>query len=234
MSGLSGDLRSFMKRTANGELEPADILRRYLDSGDFSGGGFDSYASDRAIADVITGDDILATTLLAIEVRMTSHSGITPAAAIAMETRRDEVTTLLKQVPDDVQLHDLSKRDFQRLLGDRSSPGSELFRLLRNEFRLPRIATYKLLARKRPHLLPIRDTVVEQALHQADPWWQPWWEQLTTSPDLVTTLSQIRREAEVEQLSILRVADILVWMRQRGADQVEGLRAAVGTAISRL
>lgn len=95
---------------------------------------------------------------------------------------------------------------------------------------MPRVATHKLLARKRPHLIPIRDSVVETALLPGvDEWWRPWWATLSDRPDLVVQLEELRAAAEAGDRSLLRLADIAVWMWHRGADQVPGLRAEVGS-----
>lgn len=99
-----------------------------------------------------------------------------------------------------------------------AGPADALYEILRQEISLPRVATHKLLARKRPQLFPIRDSVVEEALGlsgQNDPWWRPWWMALSTDDALVCHLHDIRHLAGTPQLSLLRVADIVIWLRQR-------------------
>jgi hypothetical protein len=84
------------------------------------------------------------------------------------------------------------------------------------------VAVHKLLARKRLALFPIRDTVVEKALSQtAKLWWRPWWETLAAAPGVVAHLEEIRRRSGAEHLSLLRVADLVIWMTHHPAGQAE-------------
>lgn len=79
------------------------------------------------------------------------------------------------------------------------------------------VARHKLLARKRPHLLPIYDRVALKVLSAPErTWWEPWWKALAQNPDIVERLEELRREVDVaSHLSLLRVADIVIWMRNR-------------------
>lgn len=111
----------------------------------------------------------------------------------------------------------MNAEEFESWLGP-NSPGTELYDLLRQRISFPRVATHKLLARKRPLLLPIRDTVVEQALGLGDPkdeWWRPWWIALSTDEALVLHLREIRQLAGAQYLSLLRIADIVIWLQNR-------------------
>ena len=77
---------------------------------------------------------------------------------------------------------------------------------------------HKLVARKRLLLFPIRDTVVEGALGLNGPkdlWWRPLWGALSSDDAMVSHLSAIRQLAETPHLSLLRVADIVIWLRNR-------------------
>jgi Family of unknown function (DUF6308) len=52
-------------------------------------------------------------------------------------------------------------------------------------------------------------------------WWRPWWEALSSDNELVAALKTIRRAATVEAMSLLRVADIALWMSSADSDDLE-------------
>ena len=102
-----------------------------------------------------------------------------------------------------------------------SSAGEVLYWLLRKQAAIPPVAVYKLLARKRLALFPIRDSVVSKALGQtAKLWWRPWWQALASAPDIVGRLAEIREVSGAGHLSLLRVADIVIWMSRHPSGRV--------------
>lgn len=182
----------------------------------FDGSRFESYSAS-AGEDLfrVTPADVVAVTLLSMEIRRESRSGISTAHLLAIEDRAVEITRLLRFLPADRDLHLLSDDDFDRLLGV-GSPGRELWGLLRGEIGMHRVATFKLLARKRPRLCPIADSRTETALGSVDDWWQAWHRAVRSSADLVNELESVRRDVAREVplaagLSVLRVADIVLW-----------------------
>jgi hypothetical protein len=80
------------------------------------------------------------------------------------------------------------------------------------------VTTHKLMARKRPRLLPVYDTVVKAALQpEGDEFWLPLRTELL-DPWLVNRLAAVKDVAGLdEQISLLRVLDVAVWMRNRRA-----------------
>ncbi|WP_425461785.1 DUF6308 family protein [Mycobacterium helveticum] len=107
-------------------------------------------------------------------------------------------------------MHTLRADDFDAWL-DAGSRGEAPYELLPHKISLPRVATHKLLARKRLQLFPIRDSVVENALGlsgQQDPWWRPWWAALSSDDALVAHLHDIRQLSGTPHLSLLRVAAV--------------------------
>ena len=209
-------------------VEPHELLLAYFDASDpkhsFTGRAFDTYAAATNDPDVVSAADIMAVTLLSIEVRAKSKSGITPSAALALEERGGEITALLERLDRALELHELDEKQFTLLLGGDDSPGRLLHGLLLDILRDKRgnkwVATHKLLARKRPGLFPIRDQVVSDALGLGarSAWWRPWWEALSgdSGKGIVRATDEIRRRAGVEHLSILRVLDVLIWTREQG------------------
>lgn len=186
-------------------------------AGGYTGSAFDTYGHNDPIR--ITGDDLIAVSMLSIQIREQGNSSLRPSSICTLERLAGSITELLAAVPADRGLHTLTASEFDRWLGP-GSAGDVLYRLLRNQAEIPRVAVYKLLARKRLALFPIRDTVVEKALGQTtDPWWRPWWETLAGDPELVAHLGEIRRRSGAEHLSLLRVADIVVWMTHHASGQ---------------
>ena len=205
-------------------------LWRYLDDGgpwapvrqriatyvrENEGAAFESYGAARFNPHVITGDDLVSLTMLSIQLRLTTTSGITAAAAIAIEGSSDNFEALLRQIPSGRPLHSLTEPEFDRWLGP-GSAGAALYADLRSSG-VPRVACHKLMARKRPHLFPVRDGVVERALRLKTSrlWWQPWWRALSGDPDLVTRISSVELPVTARHLSVLRIADIAVWTAAR-------------------
>ena len=130
------------------------------------------------------------------------------------------MTSLLKLLPTNRDLHTLSPDEFNSLM-DAGSPGHDLYHLLRHDVGLPRVATHKLFARKRPRLVPVRDTVVEGllGLAKSPKWWQPWWEALSSDQRIPDRLACIRLKSEVSEVSLLRIADIVLWMQGTERDR---------------
>lgn len=82
------------------------------------------------------------------------------------------------------------------------------------------MATSKLLARKRPRLIPVRDSVVAGVLGMTNSttWWRPWWEALSSDQRITDRLAAIRLDSDAN-VSLLRIADIVLWMKGRPADE---------------
>lgn len=189
-----------------------EAVRSYCSDG-YTGAAFDTYGTNDC--DRITSDDLIALSMLSIHIKESSTSSLRPSSILTLESLEDRVTELLGAVPADRELHTLTPNEFDRWLGP-GSPGDELYQLLRKEVSIPRVAVYKLLARKRLTLMPIRDTVVERALGRTrGEWWRPWWQTLSADLEVVDRMDQIRRTAEASHLSLLRIADIVIWMTHR-------------------
>ena len=194
----------------------ADAVRSYIED-KYTGAAFDGFGENNPVK--ITSDDLIAVTMLSIHIREKSTSSLRPSSILKLDSLADQIADRLGQIPTDRELHTLTQGEFERWLGP-GSPGDELYWLLRKRASMPRVAVYKLLARKRLLLMPIRDTVVERALGQTqDEWWRPWWEALTTEPEIVSRLAQIRQRSGAARLSLVRVADIVPWMTHQSSEK---------------
>lgn len=200
--GLGSDLPDAVEHAAG-------LVRDY-GAGGYTGAAFDTYG--RYDPDRITGDDLIAVSMLSIQIREHSNAALRPSSIRTVDALAGSIAGLLAAVPADRDLHTLSEAEFDRWMGP-ESPGDDLYWLLRKQAGIPPVAVYKLLARKRLGLFPIRDSVVSKALHQtAKLWWRPWWETLAGDPEIVARLQDIREASGSGHLSLLRVADIVIWM----------------------
>ena len=194
-------------------IQSAARLVKDYHSGDYTGPAFDTYGVNDP--NRITSDDLIAMAMLSIAVREGSTSSLRPTSILLLGSQENRIADLLNAIPSDRELQTLAESEFDRWLGP-GSPGDSLYWLLRKDICIPRVAVYKLLARKRPMLMPIRDTVVEKALKQTAPaWWSPWWKALSGDPYLVRYLADVRAAVDRPDLSLLRVADIIIWLRNR-------------------
>ena len=81
----------------------------------------------------------------------------------------------------------------------------------------------KLMARKRPHVFPIVDSVVENAIRAPnDRYWETFWEFLQTDDGSEYTTGL--RPASLPQLPLLRVLDAAIWMIGSSGQQAERAR----------
>lgn len=93
------------------------------------------------------------------------------------------------------------------------------------------MTAHKLLARKRPHLLPVYDSVLRDALQGSTrAFWLPLRNELLQQGGaLVDRLAQLRDDAGLPpETPLLRVLDVAVWMRNFGysflpADERDGI-----------
>ena len=164
--------------------------------------------------DRIDVDDLIAVSMLSVHV---------PGRAALRYLERDaaQITALLRDIPTDCDLHAASAGHI-----DSTSPAWQLRELLRARPTRGRedsdgagpVATSKLLARKRPRLLPMYDSVVarELGLRSADDHWAAVRALLRENPARIETLRELHREADIPaSVSLLRVLDVLLRMRGR-------------------
>jgi hypothetical protein len=229
------------------DVNAGRYLTDYLssDTAAYTGRAFDTYGRDRRAlsqdgtptdANVVTGDDLIALTMLSIEIRGNTTSGVSPEAAIEFDRRQEDIRELLGKIPLDTELHSCSEEKARDLLLGKDSLGHRLWDLFlqilsegqpRGKTTQKKVATFKLLARKRPHLFAIRDGDTSRMLGHPDKWWQYWWQALQESNHLVMKLESFRQQVpDAETLSLLRIADIIIWMKARGADKGVGALAA--------
>lgn len=72
------------------------------------------------------------------------------------------------------------------------------------------VTASKLLACKRPHLVPIRDTVVETILGAGREWWAPW-RRVMLDDELRDLVERLTPAQVPSHTSILRRVDVILW-----------------------
>lgn len=176
----------------------------------YTGGRFEGLAGggDRAdAADRIHADDLVAVEMLSVQV-----PGPVALALLEGSLGRD-VAVQLVQIPTDVSIGDPAAVE---LLGD-GGPADVAWTLLEQPRNMGWVTAGKLLARKRPRLVPVYDNVVRCAFGRpAKPW--AWLHARFVEDDgvLIDRLAVARGAAGVPPtVSPLRVLDVLVWMRHR-------------------
>ncbi len=184
-------------------------LQRYfapLPTGGFTGAYFERLGGggDRAdVADTFTAEDVVAVSMLSVTVPA-------PAALQLLEARGPELSDLLVKIPTDTALADLTADE----VGD-SWLVRDAYRALLAIPGIGETTATKLLARKRPHLVPILDGVVTDELSVVrGRYWAPLHAWLTANDRAQhRRLKELRLAAGLgPEVSVLRFFDVLAWM----------------------
>lgn len=190
-------------------------LAAHFEGTTFSGNYFERLGGGgnaESVANEITPADLLSLSMLSVEVNGDAARALLegPQAAKAAE--------LLSQIPPDLSISDQRGRDAL----SRNGLAWQLWEVVNVKTFGP-VRKSKLLARKRPHLIPIYDDVVRQQFGARNSFgqWEAWCE-LFTDAELVTHLERLRERSSVgADISLLRVLDVVVWMDGRGASKVQ-------------
>jgi hypothetical protein len=125
----------------------------------------------------------------------------------------DEAAAFLEQIPASVNLWD---EEAAGLIG-KGGPADGLWRLLERQDGAGWVTAGKLLARKRPALIPVYDNVVRCAFG----WPQNIWTALRNAlrqddGSFRAALDDLRQQVGLPcQVTPLRVLDVAIWMRHR-------------------
>ncbi|WP_154604950.1 DUF6308 family protein [Arthrobacter sp. AQ5-05] len=174
---------------------------------------FDHLATTNIDPNIITAEDLLSVSFLSVSVP--------PRAAWAILTSRSTaITKKLAQIPDNVSI-DNPKCCLDMYQAD--SPSQELWDLLRRDengklWDMGATKISKVMACKRPLLVPIQDRVVMTELDATDAeYWRMWWQAMHLRENSKPVVADFARELqervpEAEKLSLLRTLDIVIWM----------------------
>lgn len=187
--------------------------------GSYTGSHFESLEGGRNEPNRITAEDLLAVQTLSVTVPAR-------AAVAILGDLSDEISTLLEQVPMNRPLSSLTDEDFSSMLGN-GSPALQLWDLLRRNGRddhgqrkqrwnVGPTTASKIMARKRPKLIPIEDSIVDRVINRGSQnSWRMWWEELRADDVLERRAEEMRDDTGHRELSVLRTLDIVLWKHGR-------------------
>jgi len=120
--------------------------------------------------------------------------------------READINALLAECPSrDTALWDLQPESAEY------SALTDLYTLLRGIEGMGPVRTSKLLASKRPHAVPIRDSVVEALLGATTQWWGPW-RTVVADEQLRQLVAEVSPPEVPADTSVLRRLDVILWM----------------------
>lgn len=186
----------------------------------WTGSRFNSWAGGGdapAVVNTLTADDLVAVSFLGIDIPG-------EAALELLETHSQEVSSLLVAIPSDLDLSAVATNDVHSTL-EEGSPALELWHLVRGaktgRWGIGETAASKIMARKRPRLIPIYDSVVGPLMglsRDSRDQWVIWHRALTDGAGLPHRLQEIHRRSNIsDPISDIRVMDIVLWMHGKSA-----------------
>jgi hypothetical protein len=200
-----------MAKRVRKHIDAADAsqqLRHYLTDGAFAGARFDAFGGRgdaKKVADRFVMEDLVAASILGRPVRGWGVIEI-------LETRRKRLSKLLAALPRKRALYKASDEELAALarLGEELETISGVGPLTRS----------RLLARKRPTMVSTAEPEVVEALtgRRTGEFDHPLRDALRVE-GIVPRLKEVRAEAGAKHLPLVRVLDIVVWMRSGGANE---------------
>ena len=195
------------------EKDSAKLLNDYLTKR--SGRYFELFRPHEKKPNEITPSDLLAVSQLSMKIGgYQKRDSIPESAVIKLFDRKfqKKIFTPLAKIKPIWRLETISPKDLEIF----NNEIGKLWPILRDEVGLKRVATYKLMARKRPHLCPIRDRFAVKALGRPENWYLGWQDAFKENQEIVKKLNDLRsKNQKATHLSLLRVADIIIWERQK-------------------
>jgi hypothetical protein len=134
-----------------------------------------------------------------------------------LDYQASELNGLLAQIPLGIALQD---PEAGALIAE-GGPAWRLWDAIRDikprpkRNRIGPVAAGKVLARKRPELIPVYDSRVKKVLKRPqvdNRWWRDLRDQLINDQALVRELESVRTKAGAGHMSLLRVFDVMCWM----------------------
>ncbi|MGH9110024.1 MAG: DUF6308 family protein [Acidimicrobiales bacterium] len=193
-------------------------LRTYYagPAGLYAGRHFNSFARSESEANPnrFTPGDILAVQCLSVTVP------IEVAIDLVEGQLGDDIAELLVHVPRE---HDLGSDRAAEALKT-GGEATRAWNLLTKQKGVAAVTAGKLLARKRPRLIPVWDTVVHCAVGapKAGEVWL-WLNAVFCSIDIQNQLKTLHATAALpDEVSLLRTFDVVVWMRHRRDHRTSG------------
>lgn len=200
--------------TSEGRDQAIDYLRSYFaprtTTSGYTGSRFERLGGggdQPVVADEFTSEDFVAVSLLSVDVP--------GAAALAiLEERQDHLSALLRKIPLDRHLADVDPTEIVN-----TWPAWRLESELLSIHGLGPTTVSKLIARKRPLLVPVYDTLVAGLLKPVGGYWASLNAELRRNDRaLQRHLIALRDEAYIgDDISPLRVFDVVAWRTAKDA-----------------
>jgi hypothetical protein len=172
-------------------------LTKYFCSTSFTGRHFEHY-SRAANQFAFDGNDIAAVMCLSI----TPHANIA-ASLLSLNTKSEfRINAGEREIP----IWQRPRSDYEE-----QSRFNLMFNDLCQVQNIASVIASKLMASKFPHSIPIRDGDVAALLNHPEKWWLGWHEAMQSS-SLRKRLSFLRDSIGLQEVSLLRVADVALWM----------------------
>lgn len=201
-------------------------LERYfalLDNGrqKYTGAKFDVIGHPEATPDCVTAADLLAVSMLSVNVPAYASIGI-------LGDLGDQIEELLRMIPASSRIEELKPADLDSVFGP-SAPATKLWNLLRQKedsWGVGPTTASKIMARKRPNLIPIYDSVIADlvGMPNSAEQWMLWFAAFhgENGKSFTQKLRNIRKASGQEHLSLLRVLDIVLWMEGQDRKRAKG------------
>lgn len=195
------------------------LLRTYfgLDgSRAFAGAYFDTLGADETDPNDITPVDLVALATLSVPIK-----GY-PAIDLLSPKFRSRARELLNEIPVDVSIE--SPDAMVHLAENGVSPAAQLWKLIADITGLGNVSTSKLLARKRPALIPVYDDVIDRQLKlgaTTTAMWSKFHEWVNRDEEGFTLFMHaetLKSKAMLpNHVTPLRTIDVALWMDGREA-----------------
>lgn len=195
---ITNDYRERIERMLEDEQLPSLVAEYLSPDGPFAALSFDSIGLNDPWR--IREDDVLAVAFLDTPIRASAYREIMRSYP--------QIEALLLMIPPTIRLWDVKESDAAYAAAD------DLWKLLKGISGLGTTRVSKILARKRPHFIPILDSRVQEFYGDTKRFWMPLASVLADS----TLRERVRALAPSypeESLSTLRILDIAVWRHQR-------------------
>lgn len=182
--------------------EHADQIKADFDTyfAGFNGRHFERFSGmGSADPDRFAATDILAVEALSV--------GVPPNAAVKLiDTEAEHFNSLLRQIPSDKDLWEVDASEL-----DKGSPAWQLHFRLEGLHGVGPVTATKLMASKRPRLMPVIDSVVSEVLQPpGGKFWLPMRNQLA-DPERRKKIANAVSCAP-DNVTLLRRIDVAVWM----------------------
>lgn len=195
---LTDDYRNRIETMLEDEQLPTLVAEYLSPDGPFAAISFDTVGLNDPWR--IREDDALAVAFLDTPIRASAYR------EIMRNTPRIEA--LLLRIPSAIRLWEVNESDAAYSAAD------DLWNLLREIPGLGTTRVSKLLARKRPHFIPILDSRVQEFYGDTKRFWMPL-ASVLADPGLRERVRALAPSYPEASLSTLRILDIAVWRHQR-------------------